>query len=290
MHDLHTHSRHSDGVHAPAEVVARAAAAGLAGLALTDHDTTAGWAEAADAAASHGLAFIGGIELSTEEAGKSVHVLGYRVDAGDPALTAELERLAGERQRRAEAMLARLAGLGAGVDLAAVEAIAGDAAIARPHLAEALVAAGHVADTREAFDVYLGDGAAAYEPKRALAPEDGVALITAAGGVAVLAHPGLDRGVEGQPASPALLDRLVDAGLAGVECDHPGHDTPTRQRWRALAAARGLAATGGSDYHGRYDDEEIGRWATSAETVAALLVDPERGRAEPEREGVSEPW
>ncbi len=290
MHDLHTHSVHSDGVHPPAEVVARAAAAGLAGLALTDHDTTAGWAEAATAAEAAGLAFLGGIELSTEQDGKSVHVLGYGLDPADPALVAELRRLTGERRRRAEVMLARLEGLGVSVDLAAVEAIAGDAAIARPHLAEALVAAGHVADAREAFDVYLGDGAAAYEPKRALAPEDGVRLIVAAGGVAVLAHPGLDRGCEGQPVSTALLDRLVAAGLAGVESDHPGHDTPTRDRWRSLAADRGLAATGGSDYHGRYDDEEIGRWATTAETVARLLGGPEPERAEPEREGVSEPW
>lgn len=270
MYDLHTHSRHSDGRLTPAEVVACAARAGLVGVALTDHDTTAGWAEAAAAAAVHGIELVPGIELSAEERESSVHVLGYWLDAEDAGLVEELARLSGERLRRAEAMLAKLADLGIDVPLAAVLEIAGDASIARPHVAEALVATGAVPDTRAAFDRYLADGAAAYEPKRALAPEAAVALIQQAGGVAVLAHPGLDRGTEGQPVAVDLFERLVAAGLAGVEADHPGHDAPTRDRWAARAAAHGLVVTGSSDFHGRYDDEEIGRCATAAPRVRRL--------------------
>lgn len=290
MYDLHTHSRHSDGRWSPAEVVAGAASAGLTGVALTDHDTTAGWGDAVRAAAAHGIEFVPGVELSAEEDERSVHLLGYWIDPHDAGLVDELARLSGERLRRAEAMLLRLADLGIHVPLAEVLAIAGGASVARPHVAEALVAAGVVPDTRTAFDLYLGDGAPAYEPKRALAPEAAVAVILEAGGAAVLAHPGLDRGTEGQPVSVDLFERLVTAGLAGVEADHPGHDAPTRDRWAARAAAHGLVVTGSSDFHGRYDDEEIGRCATLPSGVRRLA---ERARARDAATtggDVSQPW
>ena len=290
MYDLHTHSRHSDGRLPPAAVVAGAAEAGLSGVALTDHDTTAGWDEAAQAAQAHGLEFIPGIELSAEEDDASVHLLGYWLDPEHAGLVDELARLSGERLRRAEAMLTKLGDLGIAVPLADVLAIAGDASVARPHVAEALVAAGVVPDTRAAFDRYLGDGAAAYEPKRALAPEAAVALIREAGGVAVLAHPGLDRGTEGQPVSVDLFERLVVAGLRGVEADHPGHPAPVRDRWTSRADAHGLVVTGASDFHGRYDDEEIGRCATAASEVRRLQERARPRGAATTGGDVSQPW
>lgn len=269
MFDLHTHTRHSDGLTTAEDNAELARAAGLTGLALTDHDTFAGWGEMAAACRSRGLRFVPGVELSAEEDGRSVHLLGYWVDPEHPALAAECDRLSHERLRRAEDMLALLGQQGIEVPLEDVLARAHGAAIARPHIAEALVALGAAPDVPTAFERYLADGAAAYVPKHALAPEAAVALIRAAGGVAVLAHPDVDRGT-GSAASVELLDRLTSAGLAGVETDHPGHDEDGAARWRGLAKERKLLVTGASDFHGRYEEETIGRCTTPLESVYQL--------------------
>lgn len=265
---MHTHSTRSDGTTSPADNVALAAGEGLGGLALTDHDTTAGWDEAEAACRRHGLLFVPGLELSTELAERSVHLLGYFVDADYQPLVEECDRLRFERLRRARATVDKLATLGVDIDLDDVVARAGTAPIGRPHLAAAMVAAGVVPDLDAAFDHYLRDGGPAYVPKHALSPADGVGLIRRAGGVAVLAHPGVS--TRDAPVDLALLDELVAAGLAGVEADHAAHDESARAYWRNAARERNLYVTGSSDFHGGREDSRIGTATTAAGAVDAL--------------------
>lgn len=268
MIDLHTHTVHSDGTTTPTENVELAAVAGLTGIAVTDHDTLAGWDEAADACSRFGLEFVPGIELSTEADGASVHILGYWCDPEDRALAQECARLRDERSNRAERIVERLGQLGVACSLERVRAHAGDAPIGRPHIAAAMVEAGAVPDARAAFDEYIGDGGPAYVVKHALAPAAGVGLIRAAGGVAVIAHPGIDD--RRLPAGTALVVELLDAGLAGVEADHPAHDAETAAFWRGFARERDLLITGASDFHGARKDARVGERATSGDTVQAL--------------------
>ena len=266
--DLHTHSTRSDGTTTPAETVALAAAQGLAGIALTDHDTTEGWNEAAAACSGAGLRFVPGIELSTELDARSVHLLGYFVDPTYAPLVDECDRLRNERLRRAEAMVAKLQGMGLDVEFDAVLARAGSAPIGRPHVAAAMVAAGIVADVDAAFEGFIEDGGPAYVPKHALSPADGVRLIVAAGGVAVLAHPGIS--TRDARVDLDLLDQLVSAGLAGVEADHAAHDPDVRLFWRDAASVRSLHVTGASDFHGTRKDTLIGSGTTSVAVVDAF--------------------
>lgn len=249
--DLHTHSSCSDGTLPPAEVVRLAAEAALEVVALTDHDTTEGLAEARAAGAELGIEVVPGIELSAEHEGRSVHVLAYWPDPEEPELVAELERLRDERLGRAAAMIERLRELGIGISLGRVREIAGGGPIVRPHIAQALVEAGAVADEQEAFDRYIADGGPAYVEKHALAPVDAVRLILRAGGACVLAHPGLwdDRaGPSGVPEE--VIEAMAAAGMHGLEVDHPDHAPEQRERYRRLAARLGLVPTGGSDFHG----------------------------------------
>ena len=266
--DLHTHSTRSDGTTTPASTVALAAQQQLRGIALTDHDTTEGWDEAAQACVDHGLRFIPGVELSTELAGVSVHLLGYFVDPRYGPLQAECDRLRNERLRRAEAMIAKLSQMGVEIGVDDVLAQAGSAPVGRPHIAAAMVQVGAVPDLDAAFDGYLEDGGPAYVTKHALAPTDGVSLIRDAGGVAVLAHPGV--ATREAPVDLALLDRLVSVGLQGVEADHAGHDEPTRNYWRAAARERTLYVTGASDFHGTRKETVIGAATTQTAVVDAL--------------------
>jgi 3',5'-nucleoside bisphosphate phosphatase len=284
MYDLHTHTVFSDGVTTPEVNAQLATAAGLRGVALTDHDTTEGWDRQAAACRVHGLEFIPGLELSTELEGLSIHILGYWVDAAHPALAAECDRLRNERARRAGRILQRLTDLGLPVTLDRVLAHAADAPIGRPHIAAAMVEAGHVPDTAAAFDRYLADGGPAWVPKHAVLPEEGVRLIRQAGGVAVLAHPGLED--RSRPVHGPLLDRLVGAGLSGIEADHAAHPPEVAAYWREVAAERELLVTGSSDFHGTDPDTTIGAATTSREAVEALqglaasgaAGEPTRGR------------
>lgn len=267
--DLHTHTVHSDGTTQPEDNVSLAKEVGLAGLALTDHDTVSGWPQMRDACARHGLTFIPGIELSTERDGRSVHLLGYWVDPTDTALTDECDRLRNERSRRATEICELLDAMGVGVDVERVRELAGDAPIGRPHIASGMIEAGHVPDVQTAFDEYLADGGPAYVPKYAIDPVRGVRLLADAGGATVLAHPGVSED-GGGPVTPGLLDELVAAGLDGVEVDHPAHDADVAARWRDLAEAHDLLVTGASDFHGERKTLRIGERTTTAATLEHL--------------------
>lgn len=255
--DLHTHSRASDGTESPGELVRAAAAAGLDVVALTDHDTTDGLGEALAAGGELGIEVVPGIEFSAEHDRTSVHVLCYWMDPSNADLQAELRRLRDERFRRGELMVEKLRALGVPIEFEHVQRIANGATIVRPHLAQAMVEIGAVADETEAFDRYLGDGRPGHVPKHALDPVDAVALIRGAGGVCVLAHPGMWGDQSSVPVE--LIERMAAAGMRGLEVDHPDHLPEQREYYRSLAAGLGLVATGGSDCHGtRYEPVRLG--------------------------------
>lgn len=250
--DLHLHSTASDGTEPPRGVVALAASRGVAVMALTDHDTTAGVAEAQQAGAELGVRVIAGVELSADlPGGGDAHILGYFASVGDASLQEELHRYRAGREERGRAILDKLARLGMPVSWERVKAIAGEAAVGRPHFARALLEAGFVASTTEAFDLYLHSGGPADAPRRKLPPVEAVRLIRDAGGVAVLAHPRF------LPDPSAALALLTPAGLQGVEVYYKNHDPSEVQRFDALARSFGLIGTGGSDFHGSKDDDHL---------------------------------
>jgi 3',5'-nucleoside bisphosphate phosphatase len=252
--DLHAHSTASDGTDTPAGLVRAAAHIGLDVVALTDHDTTAGWDEALDAADAAGVLVVPGCEVSCAATGLggapiTVHLLAYRFDPAAPALVAEQSRLRAERRSRLRAMVAHLAADGIAVDERSVfDGLAPDAPAGRPHLARALVRAGVVGSVDEAFERHLRDGGP-YHIRRVDTPvRDAVRMIADAGGVTVLAHAMATR--RGAAIGDAAIAELAAVGLSGLEVDHPEHDRDARTRLRFLAAELGLVATGGSDYHG----------------------------------------
>lgn len=246
--DLHTHSAVSDGTDAPADLVAQAAAAGLDAVALTDHDTFDGLAEAYRAGERGGVEVLGGLEFSTRFGGRSVHLLGYGADPLDGALLAELERVRAGRDGRVPGMIARLAELGFPLELSDVLDQAGGASVGRPHVADAMIARGYVRDRDEAFADWLYDGGPAFVDRYATPLAEAIGLIRAAGGVAVLAHP-WSRGARAT-LGEGVLEELAAAGLAGVEVDHPDHDADERAGLGAVARRLGLLTTGSSDHHG----------------------------------------
>ena len=268
--DLHTHSAVSDGTETPAELIAAALAAGLDTVALTDHDTTAGWQEAFDAAAGTGLTVLPGMELSTNQGEGSVHVLGYLFDPADAALLAETERIRNSRLTRAERIVARIAADYA-ITWEEVLAQAGEGeTIGRPHIADALVLRGHVPDRSSAFHTLLHRTGPYYERYYAPTSAEGVRLIREAGGVAVLAHPATT-------ARVSTLDResireLVDAGLFGLEIDHRDNTEQGKALLREYAQEFGLVITGSSDYHGTGKANRLAENTTSPESLEAILA------------------
>lgn len=271
-YDLHTHTIHSDGTTTVQENVRLAVAAGLTGLGVTDHDTTAPYDEAFAAADGTGLVIVPGVEFSAELDGSSVHVLGYWVDPDDRALQAEMDRLRNERERRAEQIVEKFHGLDVPVSLERVRELAGEAPIGRPHIARAVLETGVVETMQEVFDIYLADDGPAYVPKYAVSPTRAVELLVAAGGVAVLAHPGLfgARNQEEPGLPDKAIEAMVAAGMAGIEADHPDHSDDNRQHYRDLARAHGLVVTAGSDFHGGARDKQLGEVTTSDEAFAQL--------------------
>ena len=285
--DLHTHSSASDGTDPPAEVMRRARERGVDVVALTDHDTVAGHAEARAALSPGtrrpagppdppGLTFVPGMELSCQLAGRSLHLLAYLFDPAHPGLAAETASIRDDRVRRARAMVAKLTALGAGVTWEQVAAIAGDSVVGRPHIARAMAAAGVISDPAEAFTAeWIGDGGRAYQDKYALDPSVAIGLVRDAGGVSVLAHPG----TPGYEVPDEAIARLAAAGLAGVEVWHPEQPAAERARAQALAGELGLAATGGSDDHGALTGYRIGRETTPPESWEHLAAQASSGAA-----------
>lgn len=269
--DLHTHSEISDGTDGPAELVAKAAEAGLTVVALTDHDTFAGLDEAVAAGASAGIRVIRGMELSCSSAGESVHLLAYGVDETDPELCSEMDKVREGRTGRVAGVLSKLADLGVPVSETEVMAHVGDSpSVGRPHIADALVARGHVADRKEAFDRFLADGGPAHVPRYTIPIDHGVDLVRAAGGVPVLAHP-WSRGREASMPADLIASLVSDHGLAGLEIDHQDHDEQTRARLRELAATLPVVVTGSSDYHGTgKTDHDLGVNTTDPAMLARL--------------------
>ncbi|MFB7407968.1 PHP domain-containing protein [Streptomyces sp. NPDC056202] len=266
--DLHTHSTASDGTDSPAELVRNAAAAGLDVVALTDHDTTRGHAEAI-AALPAGLTLVTGAELSCRVDGVGLHMLAYLFDPAEPALLAERELVRDDRVPRARAVVGKLQELGVPVTWEQVARIAGDGSLGRPHIAEALVELGVVPDVSGAFTPeWLADGGRAYVQKHELDPIDAIRLVKAAGGVTVFAHPLAVK--RGQVLPEASIARLAEAGLDGIEVDHMDHDEATRARLRGLARELGLLTTGSSDYHGSRKTCRLGEYTTDPEIYGEI--------------------
>ncbi|WP_350349509.1 PHP domain-containing protein [Agromyces sp. G08B096] len=269
--DLHVHSVVSDGTETPGALLAEAASIGLGAIALTDHDSTAGWAEAAAAVPGTGVALIPGMELSTREGFTSVHMLAYLVDPLDEGLIAETARIRESRLTRAEEIVRRISrDYDLSWDDVLAQTIEGTT-IGRPHIADALVARGHVATRSAAFSGILHPRAGYAQPHYAPDPLTAVRLIRAAGGVPVLAHPGT-RGAE-RVIPEERLAQLVDAGLFGLEVDHPENRPDAKPRLRQLAERFGLAVTGSSDYHGSGKPNRLGECRTSADVVARLVAE-----------------
>lgn len=279
--DLHTHSSRSDGIHAPADVMRLAHEAGLGWLALTDHDSLAGIEEARSAAARLGIQLIVGVELSVREVDSASgrksddHLLGWFVDPAGPALQAYLEGLQAGRVQAARDTLDILARLSMPLAWERVLELAHGAVVTRPHIARAMVERGYVPTERDAFDRYLGSGKPAAPERPSPTPQQAIAVVGAAGGVAGWAHP-----VFGQEADwperlaevPRRLDRLQEQGLVALECSYPDATPEIRERLLQWTRERGLIPTGGSDYHGpgKAPHAPIGHSAVDSAVVEAL--------------------
>ncbi len=269
--DLHTHSVFSDGTTTPQDNVRQAVELGLDGLGITDHDTTDGFADAMRAADGTDLELVLGTEFSAEHLGLSVHVLGFWIDPGYATLSDELARLRDERTDRARRIVERFNALDIAVGFDRVVELAAGAPIGRPHIAQAVVETGAAATTREVFDRYLADGGPANVQKHAVSPVRAVELLVAAGGVAILAHPGLYGGRDDTDGiEVALIEQMVEVGLAGIEADHPDHTPAHVTRYRDVARALRLEVTAGSDYHGEVKTNRLGSATTPREVVERL--------------------
>ena len=268
--DLHAHSSASDGVDTPAELVRAAVAAGLDVLAITDHDTTGGWAEASAEAERTGLTLVPGAEISCNWQGISLHMLAYLFDAAEPVFAEARSLLRDDRTRRGQAIVARCRELGAPISWERVSEIAGTGAVGRPHIARALVEAGVVDSGPAAVSPeWIADDGRAYVEKYTLDPYQALELITGAGGVAVFAHPLARR--RGRVVELAVIAELAAAGLAGVEVHHPDHVEPDRAQLLALAAELGLLVTGSSDYHGSVKPVRLGQHTTEPAVYQAIV-------------------
>jgi 3',5'-nucleoside bisphosphate phosphatase len=248
--DLHCHSTASDGTYAPGDVVALAVSSGLSALALTDHDTIGGVAEAAEAAKKAGLDFLPGIEISCDvPRPATMHLLGYGIDPVSPVLLDLTTRLIEGRNDRNPRIIRKLNELGVAITMEELEKEAGGTVIGRPHIAAILLRKGYVSSIKQAFDKYLAQGAPAYFDKERLTSKQAIELVQQSGGIAVLAHP-VQLRTENDGQLERIVKDLVDLGLAGLEVIHSDHDAALVEKYTKLADRYGLIKTGGSDFHG----------------------------------------
>ncbi|XID95230.1 PHP domain-containing protein [Paenibacillaceae bacterium WGS1546] len=266
--DLHTHTTASDGLFSPEINVRMAKEAGLAAIAITDHDTVAGVEEAIAAGERFGVAVVPGVELGSSTRGQDIHVLGYGVSLDDPAWLERLRGLREARNRRNEQILHKLKALGMPVSAEELAGAAGksdrkDKSVGRPHIAQALVDKGYANDLREAFDRWLGEGRPAYAAQQRVSPEEAIAWIREAGGVAIIAHPG----IYGDDRLSLSLAELAD----GIEAYHSDHAPEQERQYAEWAAAKGKLATGGSDFHGIRDGAAY-HGAIGSRSVDAAIV------------------
>ncbi len=271
--DLHTHSSLSDGTDTPEQLVQNAVRARLDVVALTDHDTFDGLDAAVAAGERLGVQVVRGLELSCTQGGASVHLLGYGADPTQPDLAEEMGRVRQGRQGRVGGVLAKLDALGVGVTEAAVLRFVGDSpSVGRPHIADALVEAGHVRDRTEAFDRFLADGGPAHVARYAIDLTRGIDLVRGAGGIAVVAHP-WGRGREHVLPAELIASLAGEHQLDGLEVEHQDHDRATRHRLRVLARELDLLATGSSDYHGTGKvDHDLGCNTTDPSVFAEITA------------------
>jgi hypothetical protein len=264
--DLHSHSRASDGQFEPAEVAARARAAGLSVWGLCDHDTVAGLPAAGEAAVRLGLRLVPGIELSAFLERREIHLLGHFVDPTHPTLQAFEDLLTRHRRERVRKIVERLAALGVHVTEEAILRHSGGKTVGRPHVAQAVVEAGAVSSVREAFDRYLGEGQPAYVSRYRLEAADAVKLVRGAGGTVTIAHPGVSK------LEVAEVARLAAVGVVGIEVIHPDQNPSVREKYQRAAQASGLVQTAGSDFHGPdvSPDRHLGMVTMAEEALAAL--------------------
>jgi 3',5'-nucleoside bisphosphate phosphatase len=271
--DLHAHTNASDGTDTPEQLMAAALSAGLSAIAITDHDTTGGWARAARAR-PEGLTLVRGTEFSTSvrvgQRKVSVHLLGYLFDPEHPTIVAEHQRLRGERLHRGMAIVERMVAAGVPITAAQVMEIAGDAPVGRPHIGRALVQAGVVASVDDAFASYLAGRGPYYVPKADTELRRAIQMISAAGGVSVVAHPRA-RG-EYRALTAEMFTELAGSGLGGLEVDHPDHPAEARAELRALADGLGLIVTGSSDYHGANKVLSLGQERTDPEQLDRIVA------------------
>lgn len=275
IYDMHVHSNASDGTSSPRELVDEALSLGLAGIALTDHDTTDGLQAARDYIQMHHLPldFIPGVEMNTEVEGYEVHILGYFIDAANTRLNERLAEIRGQRHLRAANMVKKLNDLGINITFADVVRQAGTDLIARPHVARALIEAGCCRDIQEAFAKYIGKGKPAYVSRYKFTPQEAVQLIRGAGGIPVLAHPGLI-------GNQSLLSGILEIGIAGLEVYYPEHSDEQIEKYLKLAQEHKLLVTGGSDYHGMNQSEsrsKLGAAGIDKELVQKIKAYVEQG-------------
>ncbi len=258
--DLHVHTTASDGTMTPEEVVFHAARQGLRAIAVTDHDTVDGVEEALEAGSRAGIEVVPGVEIGVDYPGE-MHILGYFVDPHNPRLQRGLSLLRRYREERNPRMVEKLRGLGFDISIGEVAEAAGGNVIGRPHIAAVMKQKGYVRDFDEAFELYLGAGKPAYVKKDKLTPREGIELVTAAGGIAVLAHPKYLE-VSGDKSLQALIEELVGYGLEGIEVFYTTHTPEETDRYFNLAERNGLLVTGGTDFHGNNKEAiEIGKGA-----------------------------
>ena len=242
-YDLHVHTTASDGVYSSQEIIAMAKAAGLAGIAITDHDTMAGVAAAQHWGQAAGLTVVPGVELSTMHESAEIHILGYYLSDQIDWVQEKLINLQSGRLTRITRMVDKLLEYGCRLSIDEVMVLAGAGSVGRPHVAQALLNKGYVSSVQEAFQKYIGRGRPAYIDREKFSPEDAVSFVIAAGGIPVIAHPGLAK-------ADFLIKHLAERGLKGIEVYHPDHTPEMAGKYLQMAAEMGLLVTGGSDFHG----------------------------------------